>query len=151
MYHCCQFPRQVDRVADAGVHALRAYGTVDMRGVAQYECAAFAEMIRDPVMYAVSREPVHALDIDLHPIDHALAHIVPGQIRVIVFRFLAYRADQPRSALCLQREYGQKVGDVQSDMNPSVERFSAPFHVGDVEQMLILSTLETDTQFFAHE
>jgi hypothetical protein len=33
--HCSQFPGQVHRVADAGIHTLPAHGTVNVGGVAE--------------------------------------------------------------------------------------------------------------------
>jgi hypothetical protein len=48
--HRCELPGEVDGVSDAGVHALLADGAVDMGGVAEEEGAAFAEMLRHPVM-----------------------------------------------------------------------------------------------------
>ena len=38
-----ELPGQVHRVADAGVHALSAHGTVDVRGVAEQERATDAK------------------------------------------------------------------------------------------------------------
>ena len=74
-----------------------------------------AEPIGDPMMHAVGREPVHALDVDAHPLDHALAHIVPRQVLVLVFGLLiAHRADEPRAAFVLQRKDGKKIGRVQA-------------------------------------
>ena len=56
-----QLPRQVYRVADAGVHPLPAHRTVDVRGITKKEHTAPAELIRDAVVHAVGREPAHAL------------------------------------------------------------------------------------------
>src|SRR5262249_18858363 len=42
-----QLPCEIDGVADASVHALPTSGAVDVRRVAEQECAAFAEMLRD--------------------------------------------------------------------------------------------------------
>ena len=72
-----EFPGEIHRVADAGVHALSAHRTVDMRGVAEQERTTFAKVIGDPMVHAVGREPVHALDVNAYPFDYALAHVVP--------------------------------------------------------------------------
>jgi hypothetical protein len=88
-----EFPGEVHRITDAGVHALSTHGTVDVRGVADQERATLAEMIGDPMVHVIGREPVHALDVDSHPLDHALAHVVPRQFPVLVFGFLAHCAD----------------------------------------------------------
>src|SRR5882757_9755822 len=47
--HRRKLPRKIDSVADPGVHALTAGGTVNMRRVTQQEGAASAEMIRHPM------------------------------------------------------------------------------------------------------
>ena len=94
-----ELPGQVHRVADAGVHALSADRTVDVRGVAEQERAALAEMIGDAMVHAVGREPVHALDVDAHPLDHALAHVVPRQVLVLGVRRLRARCRPAARAL----------------------------------------------------
>src|SRR5262245_37610366 len=60
--HGGQFPRKVDRVADAGVHALATDRAVDVGGVAQQERAPRLEPVGDAVVYAIRREPVHTLN-----------------------------------------------------------------------------------------
>src|ERR1700732_1288461 len=50
--HRGELPSEVDGIPDAGIHALAANGTVDMSGIAEKEGAAFAEMLRHPVMDA---------------------------------------------------------------------------------------------------
>src|ERR1700736_6894191 len=101
MHHGREFPGQIYRVADASVHALSTHRTVDMRSVAEHERTTLAEMIGDPMVHAVGREPVHALDVDAHPVDHALAHVVPRQVLVLVLGFFAHRANEPRTRLAL--------------------------------------------------
>ena len=76
----------------------------------------FAETIGDAMVDAVGREPVHALDVDAHPLDHALAHVVPRQVVVLVFGILAHRADEPRAPFVLQRKDGEKIGRVEADV-----------------------------------
>src|SRR5260370_39545336 len=56
-----EFPGEVHRVADAGVHALPTHRAVDVSGVAEQERTTLAEMFCDPMVHAVGREPVHAL------------------------------------------------------------------------------------------
>ena len=63
--HGGELPGEVHGVADAGVHALAADRAVDVRGVAEQEGAALAEVLRHAVVHAVGREPVHLLDLDL--------------------------------------------------------------------------------------
>ena len=53
------FQRQVHGVADAGVHPLAAGRAVDVPGIPGQEDPAVAEMVGDPVVDAVLREPVH--------------------------------------------------------------------------------------------
>ena len=80
------------------------------------------KLIGDPMVHAVGREPVHALDVDAHPFDHALAHVVPRQVVVLVLGVLAHCADQPRAPVALQREDGEKIGRVQRDVQLAVHR-----------------------------
>ncbi len=50
---------------------------MDMRGVAENERTTVAETIGDSMMHPVGREPVHVRDVDVHPLEHVLAHVVP--------------------------------------------------------------------------
>ena len=74
-----QFPRQVDRVADAGVHALAAHGTVDVRGVTDEKRAPDAEMGGDAMMNMVGGKPVHALHVDAQSFQDVVADVAPLQ------------------------------------------------------------------------
>ncbi len=87
-----------------------------MRGVANQERAALAEIIRDAMVDAVVRKPIYALHVDAHPFDHALADVIPRQIFVLAFKFLAHSADKTHAAFGLQRENGQKFCFFQADV-----------------------------------
>jgi hypothetical protein len=77
--HRGEFPRQVDRISDARVHPLPAHRAVDVRGIAEEERASRPESVRDAVMHAVCRKPVHTRDVDTHPVDDVPCHVVPRQ------------------------------------------------------------------------
>src|SRR5262245_13213170 len=70
---CGKLPREVHGIADAGIHALPADWTMNVGGVAQQECAPAAEPVGDSMVHAIGREPVHALDVDPEPVEHAVA------------------------------------------------------------------------------
>ena len=144
-----ELPGEVHGVADAGVHALSADRTVDVRGVAEQERAALAEPIGDPMVHAVGREPVHALDVDAHPLDDAPAHVVPGQLLVLVLGVRAHGADEPRATVLLQRKDGEEIARVQGRVQLAVHRRAARFDVGDVEEMIVGAAWEANPQRFA--
>ena len=145
-----EFPGEVYSVPYAGVHTLSTHGTMDVRGVAEQERTPVAEMIGDPMVHAVRREPVHALDVDRHPLDHTLAHVVPRQGLVLVFGFLADRPDETRTPLGLQRKNGEKIGRVQGDVHLAVHRRSVRLHVGDIEEVGVRAARKTDLQRLPH-
>src|SRR6202012_2271707 len=78
-----ELPGDVHGVADAGVHALPADGRVDVRGVAEEEDAAAAEVFGDAMVHAVAGEPIDVLDVDVDPIEDVLGDVVPGELVVL--------------------------------------------------------------------
>src|SRR5262249_53257592 len=71
-----QFPGEIDRIADAGIHTLSAGGAMDVGGVAEQEGAAFPEVLGHAVVDAISGEPVDLLDFDLEVVDDPPADIL---------------------------------------------------------------------------
>ncbi len=53
MQHCSELPCEVYRIANAGVHALSAYGAVDVRRITEQEHAVLAKMVGYPMVDAV--------------------------------------------------------------------------------------------------
>ena len=94
-----ELPREVRGVADPGVHALSADRTVNVRRVTGYECMPSSKMIRDAMVHVIGREPVHVPDVDAHPSNDLLAHVVPREILVLMLELLSHGADQPRASL----------------------------------------------------
>src|SRR4051794_9972868 len=113
VHYCGELPGEIHGVADAGVHALPADGTVDVCGVAEDKRTSLSKPIGDPMMHAVCREPIDPLDVETDPFEDALAHVVPRQLAVVVLTVGAYRADETRSPVGLQREDNQEIGGVQ--------------------------------------
>jgi hypothetical protein len=55
----CGLPAQIHRIADAGIRALPAGGTVNMSGIPKKKRAAGPEPVFNAVMDAVGRKPIH--------------------------------------------------------------------------------------------
>jgi hypothetical protein len=72
-----ELPRQVQGITDPGVHALSAYGAVNVGGIAEEKCATFAKVTGDPVVHVIGRKPVHPCDFDSHALEDKLAYILP--------------------------------------------------------------------------
>ena len=119
---------------------------MDVSGIAGQECTAFPKVIGHPMVHAVGRKPVYALNVDTHPLHHALAHVAPVQFVPLLFGFLAYCADEPRAPFALQREDGEKIGSVQAHVYFAIHGRSAAFHVGDVKKVSVRSARESDPQ-----
>ena len=114
-------PRQIDGVTDAGVHALPSDRAVNMRGVAQQECSAASEPIGDAMVHAIGREPVHAVDLDAHPLDYPLADVVPRQLVPVLCGIVLNGADEPY-AMVPHRKHGEEIGSVERDVHFAVDR-----------------------------
>ena len=147
-----ELPGEVDGVADAGVHALSADGRVDVRGVAEEEDAAAAEVFGDAVMDAVGGEPVDALDVDVDPVEHAFGDVVPGEIVAGLFGlFVANGADEADAAVVVQRKDGEEVGVVERDVKLAVGDGAVGDDVGDVEEVRVLAAGEADIERLPHD
>ena len=123
---------------------------MNVGGIAEQERATLAEPIGDPMVHVVGREPVHALDPDPHPVDDAPAHVAPRQVFRLMFGVRAHGADEPRVPLLFQREDGEKIGGVQSDVHLAVHGRSTGFYVSDVEQVGVGSAGAADLQRLAY-
>ena len=147
-----QLPGEIDRVADAGVHALAAGRAVDVRGVAEQEGAAVAEMLGHPVMHVIGREPVH------------LAR--PRTLRCSIARSLtssnvSVSARSARSSrtvpirrarpVARQREDAEEVGLVEIDVQFAVDRGPGRLDVGDVEELPIGAAGKAGADRLAHD
>ena len=88
-----QLPGQIDGVANSGVHALAAGGTVDVRGIAEQEGAALAEMLRHSVMHMIGRKPVYSPNVDLEVFDRPVADILEFERIGAIGTLVAHRAD----------------------------------------------------------
>ena len=86
-----ELPGEVDRVADASVHALAAHGAVNVRGIAKQKRAALPGTVGDPMVNTVCGKPVDALDLDAETVQSGLADIIPGEGVVIAEGFFAAR------------------------------------------------------------
>src|SRR5580658_9153046 len=106
-HHCRELPGQVHGVANAGVHPLSAYRTVNMCRVTEQKRAAFGKMSGNPMVDAVGRKPVHALDVDANPREHACVHVVPRKV-LLLFSLLTDCPDEPGLPLSLQWEDDEK-------------------------------------------
>jgi hypothetical protein len=74
-----KLPGQVHRIPDFRVHALSAYGAMDVGGISEQKRASFAEMLCDAMMNMVRGKPVHSADADRHPSHHARIDVVRCQ------------------------------------------------------------------------
>ena len=102
-----------------------------MRGVAQEEGPSPPEMIRDPMVDPIRREPVHALDGDTHAAEQVGADVVPGE-PVGGVRVVAYEADEARVSLALQREQQDELRLVQRSVQLPVHLRATRLDVRDV-------------------
>ena len=82
---------------------------MDVCGVANEKDAADLEMLGDPVVHVVGREPIDTLDVDTHALEDVLAHVVPCKCFLLVFGALAHGADKPRSLGAFHREDTQQI------------------------------------------
>src|SRR6202000_2678557 len=124
--------------------------TVDMRGIAEKEGAPLAEAFRDPVMYAVRREPIDALDLDREPAHHAAAHVLPRQLVARMLGLAAQRPDQSHVTPGLQRKHDQEVAVVERAVQLVVQYRPVRLYVRHVEEVRISTSPEPNAKRIAH-
>src|SRR5580692_495089 len=90
-------------------------------------------------------------DVDAHPFDHLLAHVVPGQLFLPVFGILTHRANESHPPLAFQWEDGEKLALVQADVYIAVHRRSPTFHVRNIKEMVVVPAWESDLQRLAYD
>ncbi len=113
----CQFPGQVDGVADPGVHALAAGRAVHVGGVPEEEHPAGAKLLGHPVMHLVGGEPVDLGHLDLELAHGALADILEAQVLRVLGTLVAHRADQPCAAALGRGNTARKSASSRSTCN----------------------------------
>src|SRR6516225_10245836 len=146
-----QFPGEIDRIADAGIHTLSAGGAMDVRRVAEQEGAAFPEILRHAVVDAIGREPVDLLDFDLEVVDDSPADIFELERIGMLGAFASHRADQPRRSFSGQRKYSEEVSLLEIDMEFAVDRGAGGLNIRDIEQVLVGAARISRTHRLAHD
>ena len=106
-----------------------------MRGIAQQESAALAEMLRHAVMHMIGRKPVDLFNLDLEVLDRPVADILEFQRFGMLGAFIAHRPDQARAASPGHGKDGQEVGLVQIDVQFAIDCRAAGLDIGDIEQL----------------
>ena len=81
---------------------------------------------------------------------HALAHVVPRQVVVLVLGVGAHRANETRAPVVLQRKDDEKIGRVQGAVQFAVHHRAARVDVGDIKEMVVGAAWKTDLQGLAH-
>jgi hypothetical protein len=112
--------------------------------------ASAAKLIRHAMVHVICREPVDELDVDAHPLDDALADVVPGQRVAPVRDLISDGSDEPGAMCTIQRKHGEKVRSVERDVDIAVHHRATRIDIGDVEQMLVCPAWETNRQRLAN-
>ncbi len=129
---------------------LAAGRAVDMSRIPQQEHAAVAEVLRDPVMHAIGREPVDLAHLNLHVRDRVRAHIFKLQTFRMRGALVANGADQSRAPGALQRKHRQKVRLIKVDLQFTVNGGTFGIHVRNVEHLLVGAARKLGADALAH-
>ena len=93
---------------------------------------------------------MHALNVDTHPLDDALTHVVPRQVVVLVLGIRANCANETGASIVLQWKDDEKIGSVQCAVDLAVHYRAARVDIGDVKEVVVRASWETDPQALAH-
>src|SRR5205085_7554270 len=100
---CREFPRKVDRIADAGVHALATGRAVHVSRVAREKHPSLPEMARDAVMHLVGGKPFLLEHMDSDQVLDVRQDV--GELdRRPRAQFFGYHTDQTETASRTDRE-----------------------------------------------
>src|SRR5262249_37935817 len=115
-----QFPCEIDRIADAGVHTLSAGWAMRGLGAAEQEGAYLPEVLGHAVVDAIGREPVDFLDLDLEIVDDPPADILELEPISMLGAFASHRADQPRTS------FSGQPAEIPRGSRPPRDRHGSP-------------------------
>src|SRR6516165_9090114 len=124
---------------------------MNVRGVAEQEGAALAEILGHAVVDAIGREPVDLLDFDLEIVDDPPADILELERIGMLGAFASHRADQPRTSFSGERKYREEVGLFEIGMEFAVDRWAAGLDVRDIEQVLVGAAWISRAHRLAHD
>src|SRR5258708_13151215 len=110
---------------------------MDMRGVAQQDSAAVAEVLRHPMMDVIGREPIDLLDPDLEAIDRPAADILELERLGMLGALVPNGSDQTSPAFAGQGEDGEEVGLVEVGMQFAVYGGTGRLDIGDIKNLTI--------------
>ena len=129
LQYVCELPAQIYGIADAGIHALPASGAVNMSGVPQKKGAAGLESVRDTVVHAVGRKPIHLRHFYVQQILNLAPDVLKSQLGV--FRQLRrHKADQPLHAARANGKHQRE--DMRAEIDVEIALEAAVYlHVGD--------------------
>ena len=145
-----ELPCEIHGIPDARVHALTADRAMDVRGIPEQKCASATEMVRDSMVDAIGREPVHLLYGELEVFDRFASNVVERQRAVVVAWDVADVPHEAQPPISLEREDEHEVGLLEIDVQLLIGHRSRRLHVGDVEPACIRSPRETDGQLLPH-
>ena len=147
-----EFPAEIDRILDAGVHALPTGRRMDVGGVARQETAADPVMRRQPLVDAKDRQPARIVDVEAAravAVDATL-HLLEGR-RLVAFRrvLAAHGEDAPDFLAEGKHRDGAAVVPPQIDA-AMIEVAARDLHVGKQEGLRLGIALEDDLQRLTH-
>ena len=115
-----------------------------MCGVAHEERTTVAEPLGHTMVHAIGREPVHAVDVDVHPLDYPLCHIVPGQVVAVMRDVVADGSDESHAMVAGHGEQREEIGAVERGVYVAVDSRSAGIDIGHIEQVRVGAAWKTD-------
>jgi len=115
-----------------------------------FEFSSEQEMLRDSVMDAVRREPVHLLDLDLEGIDRRSGHVIERERFSVLGSFITHHADQTHATFALHWNDQDEISFVEGDIHLSVDGRTASFDIGDIEDLPVSAARETHADLLTH-
>ncbi len=151
LHHQRELPGEVVGILQACVHALRAGRAVNMRGVAEQETAAVAEVLGSAVRDAVGREPVAGLEAQIRSgllLDRG-HHLLEREV-ISPAKTLWQNANHSPAIFAAHREEEMKPVLPEIDVELAGLHRAGRLGVGDEERMLIGRAGEFDAAQLAH-
>lgn len=131
-----EFPRQINGVTDAGVHALTAGGAVDMAGVAADKGVVDAEVVGDAMVDFIGREPIHLVDANVGHVFGDAANVLEGDF----FGFLGSVGNDADEAVLAGGANGkddqEKIG-TKAEIDVVVNGAGEEMNVGHVKEAFV--------------
>jgi len=100
---------------------------------------------------AISRKPVHLLDLELEVLHRFALHIVERELALFALRQIVNGSNETPASITLEREEKQEISVFNVGVQFAMDRLPGCHHIGDIEQASVRSARKSDSKLAAND